>query len=411
MGLEIYQPTSIPLDPKGTFHASYPKYWNQDSIIKKISALVYNILSVIIFPIGLLRLTSRKIHTFLGYYFFVPSQSYSKMHNIFFYDLTTVTPLKEEVQKKYLQKGVRNLKEKYRAKKVKLITPDKVKIQGIFIPGRDKYGKELKQDGPLIIYFLGQYGRYEDLGHYDESLQSVTNYNILVFNDRGVIKSDGIATKKGLFLDAETQYQFARRVLKVPKDKIVLVGHSFGGIKAMYLAARHNIKVIYDRFFGSVTKATYYLAKSFFQVYFSSILIMPFLMFAKMSGKSISDKFEHSLDKNKIFINNRIVRPKILVKIINFISIIFAYFISKLPVLSDWEFDAALLWNKVRGKKVIIYYPKDETIIKYASLFKAVHKTKDEFICIDDENFSHCAPLSKKFFTKALNMVSGLSSA
>ena len=311
------------IDTKNMFEATYPKYM-QKSLFGKIANFAYQILSVAIFPIYALRYLKHRIHLFLGYHFFVPSQSYSKKENIDFYNKDGTKT--DENQKEYLKKGLNYLKYSFKAQFIEIKTADGVKLCGAFIPGKDDKGRYLSLNAPLIIHCLGQGGRFQDLGRYPDAIENIKKHNILVFNDRGVLKSEGRATKKGLFLDIESIYQYAIRKLKVPKSKITVWGHSFGTLKAIYLAAKHKkIKSIYDRSPAEIQKGVYYIAKEMFQEVFSYFVILPFVIIEKMASQRVVDKVVNFVTKHKIYINGQLKRPIVISKIIEVFSSIVAF--------------------------------------------------------------------------------------
>ncbi|NGX48639.1 MAG: hypothetical protein K940chlam5_00227 [Candidatus Anoxychlamydiales bacterium] len=388
------------LNSADVFQASYPKHMKK-SMISKIVTLVYEIFSVIVFPIAICRYIHYKIHTFLGYYLMVPSQFLSKTVK------TTnwfVDPIKKGVkQKKYLRRGREKLIDTFKAEIVNIKTADGAKLNGVFIPGKDPYGRDLKRDGPLIIHFLGQTGKYEDFGHYQKVLWSIKNHNVLVFNDRGVGKSSSIATRKGLFLDAEAVLQYAKKRLNVPKEKIILHGHSFGGIKSTYLASKHRVKLLNDRSFSSVEKACYYITKELFRDVFSTCLIMPFVLLEKVGPQKIVNRVKDFVTKHEIYFEKKIQNPIILAKIISAISAVCAFIFAKTMVLFGWGLSPEKDWQKVKDKKFILFLPNDERIPYEASFFKAVKKTEKQFIRILDPNCLHWTAISQDIFNEALN--------
>ncbi len=387
-------------DKADIFQATYPKHMKK-SLIWKIAKLVYDVFSIIVFPIAICRYIHYKIHTFLGYYIFVPSQSYSKRYKIRNW---FVEPQKTVKQKKYLRKGRRNLKRDFNAKIINIKTADGVKLNGVFVPGKDAYGRKLKKNGPLIIHFLGQLGRYEDLGHYKEVLSNIKNHNILVFNDRGVVKSSSIATRKGLFLDAEAILQFAKKRLKVPKEKIILHGHSFGAVKATYLASKHRgLKLLNDRSFSSLERAIYCIAKELFHSVFSYYLIMPFVLIEKFAPQNVVDRVKLFVKRRNIYLDEKLQKPIILAKMIRAISCVIAFILAKCTVIFGWSLNPAKDWPKVKSKKFILFLKNDMTIPYEVSFFKAVKKTQNQFIRILDPNCRHWTAISQDIFNEALN--------
>jgi len=366
------------------FQASYPKYL-KESLIKKIALFVYNLISFIFFPIAICRFIVHKIHTFMGYYFLFYGQSYYK----------------DKIA--YVNEGRKNLFEKFETKEVFLKTPDNVKLNGIFIPGKDRFGKKLPNDAPLLIFYYGICGCYEVLGYHLEILDVFKDFNVLVFNYRGIVKSESIATKKGIILDSESIFQYAKKELKIPKDKIIFYGHSFGGALATFIASKHrNIKLLNDRSFSSVEKAIYYIYIRKMQVFFSYYLIRPFVLLKKITPPILVKKINNFVNKHKVFKKEVIVRPFLLAKIIFVVSQIIAFFISKLLCLLDWNFSPYKIWDKIKGKKFMVYLKKDKLIHHKSSLFKNVKKQENQFIKILDSNVTHGSGLPQENFDRII---------
>ncbi|NGX34759.1 MAG: hypothetical protein K1060chlam1_01113 [Candidatus Anoxychlamydiales bacterium] len=395
------------LDTEDIFQATYRKHMKKP-LISKIAILVYDIFSVLIFPIAICRYIHYKVHVFLGYYLFVPAQFLSKKDKKKDYSDESIKPeedVKEVKQKKYIREGRQNLKKVFNAQIVNIKTADGAKLNGVFVPGEDALGRTLRQNGPLIIFFLGQTGMYEDLGkgRFQEVLKNIRNHNVLVFNERGVLKSSSIATRKGLYLDAEAILQFAKKRLKVPKEKIVLHGHSFGGVKATYLASKHReIKLLNDRSFGSSDKAIYYMAKDMFHKVFSVCFLMPLYLIEKFASQNISNKVKNFLKRYEISKDYKLLRPIFLVKMIRAATSVAAFICAKITVIFGWKLTPEKDWQKVKDKKFILFLRDDETIPYEASFFKAVKKKEKQFIRILDPNCIHWTAMAPDIYSVAL---------
>lgn len=379
---------SLDLQSDVVFHASYPDYL-KDSLIKKVISFVYDVFSVLIFPIGICRFIAYKMHINLGYYFLIPSQFLSKK-NI-----------------KYLDEGRKNLINNFDAREITIETADNVKLDGIFIPGKNILGRKLKEDGPLIIHYLANAGRYEDLGHRQEAIKSLRNHNILVVNFRGVSRSESISTSLGLLLDSEAIFEYALKILKVPENKIIVHGHSMGGRFATWIASNHEkVSLLNDRSFGSLSATIYYVALNLFQNLFSYLIIIPFILLKKIMPRKVVEKVSDFVKHNKIFENDKILRPHFLVKIIYVISKITALFLSNLAVFFGWDYKPYLEWDKVKGKKMIVFLKNDGLIAHRASFFKGVKKYPDQFICITNPKIIHSSILDKATLARAIEYLS-----
>lgn len=373
------------LQSNEVFQASYPNYL-KESLPQKILKVAFDILSVIVFPIGILRYLIYKIHTFVGFYFFIPAQFLCKK------------------QKHYLDEGRRRLFENFDTKKVTIITPDNVKLDGIYISGRDWLGRKLSNDAPLIIHYLANAGRYEDLGYRIDALKCLKRFNFLVVNYRGVSRSKSIATRKGLILDSESILEYALKKLKVPEEKIIVHGHSFGGAIATKIVANHSkLKLLNDRSFSSLEYAVYYIGKNLFHTLISQLFIIPFVLFKTVLPKKINDKISEYVNNHNIYVNKRIVRPAFLSKSISVISTVIAYFFSKFTIVLGWNFKPYLDWRKIKNKKMIVFLKKENLIPYRASLFRGVKKYEDQFICISNPCMIHSSSLQKNVINRSLN--------
>jgi pimeloyl-ACP methyl ester carboxylesterase len=103
---------------------------------------------------------------------------------------------------------------------------------GLFIRG--VYKKSKKQNAPLIIYFGGN---ADDATRIVLKLNNINDFDIVAFNYRGFVNSDGKPSQTALFSDAIKIYdEFA-------KDKdIVIIGRSLGTGVASYLASKREVK-------------------------------------------------------------------------------------------------------------------------------------------------------------------------
>jgi len=249
---------------------------------------------------------------------------------------------------------------------------------------------------------------YEDLGHgrFQQILSNIRNHNVLVFNERGVNKSSSIATKKGLYLDAEAILQYAKKRLKVPKEKIILHGHSFGGVKATYLPSKHRgVKLLNDRSFSSSVSAIYHMAKDMFYKVFSFLLLMPFYLIEKFAFQNIANKVEKFLKREDIIKDYKLQKPNFLVKMIKVASVIAAVISVAITVIFGWRLSPGKDWEKAKDKKFILYLRDDDTIPYEASFFKGVKKKEKQFIRILDPDCIHWTAMSPDVYSEALKVL------
>jgi pimeloyl-ACP methyl ester carboxylesterase len=376
---------SLTLSKELVFQASMPIYL-QDSLLKKVASIAYNIFSILIFPIGVFRFIYYKIHTTVGYYFLIPSQFVSK----------------KKINE--LEIARKNLIENFDAREITIQTADKVKLNGLFILGKKFLRNKLDENAPLVIHYLGNMGKYEDFSSHKKAIEALKNFNLLIVNYRGVAKSQSIATRKGLILDAEAILEFALKKLKVSENKIILHGHSFGGAIATWIASHHNqVKLLNDRSFSTFENAIYYVAEKKIQTLISYLCITPFVLLKKVIPIKAAEKVDDFM-KNKIF-NNNLLLSNILNRINSIVSKIIAFCLSKLAVFFGWNFSPVSQWENVKGKKIGIFLKNDSLIDYNASLFKSFKKCDKEFISILDPTVFHTSALPTCLIERVLNQL------
>lgn len=117
-------------------------------------------------------------------------------------------------------------------------------LSEIVIPIRD--GKKLHgwlleknlDQYPTIIYFGGN---AEEVSTNVDAFHSKLNANILLINYRGYGLSDGKPTEKNLLSDSERIYHHLIENLKVPAEKVLVMGRSLGSGIAIHLAIEKKI--------------------------------------------------------------------------------------------------------------------------------------------------------------------------
>lgn len=294
------------------FQAHTPK----SSLLKRIGRIAYNLFSVLFFPLGACRLLGHGLHLLAGRRI-VPAQIFQ--------------------DKNLLNQGRESLIKDWGGTPVSFNTPDGKLLDGMHIPGKNA----LKQ-ASTIIMFNGNGSTYELKGAsiamemkqegaqiaLDVPVSNLADfvakgYNVLLFNYRGVGRSEGRATRDGLILDGESAFQYVRKRLGVPEKRIILFGHSLGGAVATQIAASHpHVQLCNMRSFSSLEKTVRAL-------------------FAKSPALSL--------------------------------------ILSKLVVAIGWEMNSAANWKKVKGRKWIVHHPHDPVIKKEAGLFSALNKRGKQF--------------------------------
>ena len=104
--------------------------------------------------------------------------------------------------------------------------------QGVVLQGL--YKKSKQKDAPLIIYFGGN---SDDATRFLLHVEDLKGFDIVAFNYRGYVGSNGKPSEKNLFQDAIKIYD------KFAKDsKVILIGRSLGTGVAVYLASKREAK-------------------------------------------------------------------------------------------------------------------------------------------------------------------------
>jgi fermentation-respiration switch protein FrsA (DUF1100 family) len=112
---------------------------------------------------------------------------------------------------------------------IRLTTPDGVKIAARHWPN---------PEAKFTLLYL--HGNYEDLGSLAEYLPQfvAAGYAVFAFDYRGYGRSGGLPDEPNTCADAKLAYDYVRKKLGVPADRIVLWGYSLGGGPAVELALR-----------------------------------------------------------------------------------------------------------------------------------------------------------------------------
>ena len=113
--------------------------------------------------------------------------------------------------------------------KVLLKTEDDVELDGWFIPAKN---------AEFTILFC--HGNGGNIAHRLDSINifNKLGLNCLIFDYRGYGNSRGKPSEEGTYRDAMAAYEWLRHQKKLPAQKIILFGRSFGGSIAAYLTGK-----------------------------------------------------------------------------------------------------------------------------------------------------------------------------
>jgi len=113
---------------------------------------------------------------------------------------------------------------------VQLVTMDGINLHGWFIPSNGAKG--------TVLFFHGNAG---NISHRLESIKifNQLDLNVFIFDYRGYGQSEGKATEKGTYRDAEAAWNYLTESRGINANQIVIFGRSLGASIASWLASKH----------------------------------------------------------------------------------------------------------------------------------------------------------------------------
>lgn len=249
------------------------------------------------------------------------------------------------------------LRSYFKAEPYTVITPDGAELETSFFRHRDANPKT-----PTLIYFQPNGCISTEEVHQwllKESIHRGVTFNFAIFDYRSVGGSKGIfKSTDDLRLDGASIVQWIRDKIGTPADQIHFYGYSLGGA------------------FSIKTKALY-----------------P----DQLTGRIVNERSLSSIDEVvKSFLPPRL---KCLAGLVSWILRMLGY-----------SLDAASDFQKLQGKKLVVYHPKDPVISYEASLHRHTqgvghqsHKLEYAYISSTRPNH-HCAPL--KMYAEAREEIS-----
>lgn len=238
----------------------------------------------------------------------------------------------------------------YRGEVIRAKAEDNVQVEAIFFHGMHPISNQpVPRDENTVILFCG-------LGMEPYDFENVVvqyrnkGCNVILFNYRGTGASEAAASPEGMVLDGLALVDYIHHHHHVPYTHIAVHGYSLGGGPSSEVAAkREGVAIVNDRSFSKLSAAACSIPKFF----------VPYAPPLTWVAGAIS---------------------------------------SKAVAASDWDFDSERNWSNIRGKKCIVYHPKDEIVVLEASLFKAVFGKDEETFIIEFDaeqvGFAHTLPLN-----------------
>lgn len=127
---------------------------------------------------------------------------------------------------------------------VTLVTEDRLRLHGWFIPAERERG--------TVLFFHGNAG---NISHRLDTLRifNALGYACFIFDYRGYGRSEGKPTEQGTYLDADAAWRYLVEQRRIAPQEIVYFGRSLGASVAAYLATKHLPKgLILESAFTSV---------------------------------------------------------------------------------------------------------------------------------------------------------------
>ena len=165
---------------------------------------------------------------------------------------------------------------------VYILTQDRIKLHGWFVPGGE--------GAATILFFHGNAGNISDrLGKLQ--LFNQLGYNVFIIDYRGYGLSEGKPTEKSLYVDALAAYQYLIKRSDIDRKKLVCYGASLGGVPAVDLALKREfVGLIIDSSFSNAKD----MAKRFFPFIPSFLISLELDSLNKIKQIKIPKLFIHS---------------------------------------------------------------------------------------------------------------------
>lgn len=113
------------------------------------------------------------------------------------------------------------------------------------------------ENSKTILICAGSHHSYEEYTIPMVKAFISMGHNVMVFNYEGFGKSGGVASEKGVYRSVEAAYQYLKQEKGCKDEEIVAWGYSLGSGAVTNLASNHDIPIVLDRGFSSMSKVAY----------------------------------------------------------------------------------------------------------------------------------------------------------
>ncbi len=254
----------------------------------------------------------------------------------------------------------RFLNKNFTSRPIEVMTPDSVKLRGTFFKN-----VAASETAPTVIFFQPN-AMLSKQGAFDWVLEQAAlqefPYNFVYFDYRGCGESEGTPhSKKNLFLDGESIYQFVRDKLHVPSNAIHFYGWSLGG------GVSSNVKEIHSGF-----ESRYVNERSFNYIEY---VVKNFLNdFIDRRFNFLSSCMKDTLSTG--------------------ITWLAAFWLS----LLNWKIESVKAIENLKGKTLIVHHPEDELMKNEASLYHSLFQRAISPLPHIEELNLNRSPSSQSFF-------------
>ena len=124
---------------------------------------------------------------------------------------------------------------------VSVLTTDSVQLRGWYLPPSPP--PDDSTQAPAVIWFYGNMETVEGIAPYLLRFRP-PGMGLLVLDYRGYGTSDGNATERGVYLDAEAAWDYLTSLPEIDATRIGVYGRSIGSAVALHLATERPVRAL-----------------------------------------------------------------------------------------------------------------------------------------------------------------------